>query len=477
MSYQLTRQHNNIIGNISRFVAFICSISLFITVAINKDFLLLGVVCIYLFFMLLIIYILTSRKTFLSPVFFSILISIGFIIKLSVQIANKSLASQSGFLAIGTFGFSLGEMVGLFFVIVCGFSGVLVGVISFEKFTKKGINFIRFKQNTKMLGGYSGVKTLTILWFVFYSLLILIMWKLGIGRHGFSVTEEQALPFKLVGIMSYLRDMYFAMLTFVIMDIFLIKRKYSSIMAVFLLFFLLLTFISMVSFSRGVIIVPISLFGIFVIANYRLFNLRLSPTFCICAILFVVIMVIASIVNSIRAVLYETGLDSGLEIATMLTYISGIDFQQTYVLFIDTLTSRVEGTRELMAVYSSSVTGIGAFWEAFSAVDTSIFEDVFGFSMAQEGRAYGVTLGMLGLLFLSKSFFVVFIGSILYTYMFMTTEYIFAIKGCRITAFYVSAIIITGIWMNFTWFFIIRTFAMIALLYLTIILIERRKGS
>lgn len=477
-NYQLTYQHNNIIGKLAKYIAYLFSIILLATVAVNEDFFLLTAVCIYLFFLLFIIHVLAERKTFLSPVFLAILISIGFILKLSFQIANKSIASVIGWEAVGTFGFSLEEMVGLFLVIICGLFGVLVGVLSFEKFANKRMNFILAKYGINMVGGYGGVKTLIILWFASYLFLILIMWKMGIGRHGFSVTEEQVLPFKLVGIMTYLRDMYFSIMAFVIMDILLLKRKYSSIVVVFLLLMLLAAIISVTSFSKGAIIGPIALSVFFVFANYRRFSLRLSRLFYISVVPLIIVMLIASAVGSMRSELYEYSEGaSGVEIATVLAFISDIDFQQVFNLFIHILTSRVEGARELMAVYSSSLSGLGVFWDAFFNTENLVYEIVFGIPMAQEGRAYGVTIGMLGLLFLSKSYFVVFVGSILYAYLFMAMEYIFVKKGYRMTAFYLSATFVIFIWSNMVWFFLIRMLAMVALLYLTIVIIERRKGS
>jgi hypothetical protein len=471
-----TNQHNGFLGKIAQLFAFLCSIILLATVTLNEDFFLLTAVFIYLFFLLFIIHVLAGRKAFLSPVLFSIFISIGFILKLSSQIANKNLASVIGWHAVGTFGFSLEEMVGLFLVIICGFFGVLVGVLLFEKFANKRMETILSKQDRNIVGRYGGAKTLIILWFAFYLFSILIMWKLGIGRHGFSVTADQVLPFKLVGILTYLRNIYFPTMACVIIDILLFKRKYSLIMVVFFLFFLLTAIVSMVSFSRGAIIIPMALFSIFVFANYRSFNLRLSRLFFICVVFFIAVVMVSAVVLSMRSGLYAgSGSVSGVEIETVLAFVLDIDFQQGFDLFFQTLTSRIEGTRELMAVYSSSFSGFGVFWDAFIGADIPIYENVFGFSMAQAGRAYGVTAGMLGLLFLSKSFFVVFAGSVFYAYLFMAIEYIFVKKGYRMTAFYLSSTFVIFIWMNMDWFLLIRLLAMVVLLYLTITIIDKRK--
>lgn len=478
INYQQTYQYGNLLGKFSKCFAFLCSLILIAVVGLNEDLSLLIAVVIYLVFLLYVIKYLAERKAFLSPVVLSIFISIGFILKLSVNLAKKHLLFETGWQAIGKFNFSLGEMVGLFVVTICGLYGILVGVTSFETIVNKGRNVIFCKQKTGMLSGFFADTTLIILWFVCYLLLIIIMWQLGLGRHGFAVTPEQMLPFKLVGIMLYLRNMYFVLMAFVIMDILLLKGKTTAIAGVFLLLLLLLIITSIVSFTRGVLMGPVLFFSCFVFSTYREFNLRLTRLCFIFSLIFIIVITSVTIISSMRGSLYSQGLTSGVEVETVLSYISDVELQHVIDRLFTLITSRVEGTRELMAVYSSPLSGFGVFKDAFFNTNTTVYSQIYGIlERPQETTQYGVTIGMIGLLFLSKSHFLVFLGSILYTYLFMAIEYIFVKKGYRITAVCCSGNFIVMIWANMVWFFIVRMLVITVLLYLTIIIIEKNNCS
>ena len=473
----LPYQHNEFLGKIVACFAFLCAGILLSTVFFRENLPFLMVVSIYLCFVLFVVHVLVKQKIFLSPTLFAFLISVGFILKLYVQIENKSSASVIGWEAIGTFGYSLNEMVGSLFVVICGLSGVLIALFSFKRFIKTRMKAVLLKHDMNMAGVKGRFKILIIIWFVLYLLLILLMWKLGIGRHGFEVGEEQRLPFKFVGIMTYLRDLYFPTMALVIMDFLFLKRRYKLIWIVFLLFMLLLSILSIVSFSRGAIIVPIALFAMFILANYRSFGLRIVKLFMMFALIAVVAVFIMGIVDSVRSKLYSSSSDnSGVDIATVRDHVSNIDVHQVFMIFSNTLTSRIEGIRELMAVYSSSISDPGVFWDVFFGNERPVYENVFGFSIAQEGRAYGLTLGMLGLLFVGKSYLLVFVGSFLYTYLFMMIEYVFLKRGYRMTGFYLSAVFIVFIWMNMVWFFLIRMLAIAVFVYITIVFIEKQKA-
>lgn len=473
----LPYQHNEFVGKIVECFAFTCAAILLGTVFIRETLPLLMIVGVYLCFVLFVVHVLVKQKILLSPTLFAFLISAGFILKLSVQIANKSSATVTGWKAIGTFGFSLNEMVGLLFVIICGLSGVLMALFLFKGFIRTRMQAVFLKHDMNIAGGKGRFGGIIIIWFVLYLLLILLMWKLGIGRHGFAVSEEQRLPFKLVGIMIYLRAIYFPAMAFVIMDYLFLKQRYTSIWIVFLLLMMLLSILAVVSFVRSMIIIPVALFAIFILANYRSFGLRIVKLFMIFAVIMVSAVFIMSIVDSVRSELYAgSSGNSGVDIATVRAHASNIDARRVFALISSTLTSRIEGTRELMAVYSSSLSGFTVFRETFLGTNDTIYQDIFGFPITREGRAYGVTIGMLGLLFVGKSYLLVFVGSFLYTYLFMMIEYIFLKRGYRMAGFYLSAAFVAIIWMNLIWFFLIRYLVIAVLVYMTIIFIEKQKG-
>lgn len=470
-------QHNDFSGKIVECFAFICAGILLGTVFIRENLPLLMVVGIYLCVVLFVVHFLVKQKILFSPTLFAFLISVGFVLKLSVQIENKGSTDVTGWEAIGTFDFSLNEMAGLLFVVVCGLSGILMALFSFNRFIITRIKAVFLKYDVNPAGVNGRFWILIIIWFVLYLLLILLMWKLDIGRHGFEVSEEQRLPFKLVGIMTYLRGIYFPATAFIIMDLLVFKRRYTSIWIVFVLLMLLLSILAVVSFTRSAIIIPISLFVMFILSNYRSFGLRIAKLFTMFALIVVVAFFIMSVVDSVRTELYAGSVgSSGVDIATVRAHVPNIDAHQVFALVGSTLTSRIEGTRELMAVYSSSLSGFAVFLEAFFGTNDTIYPDIFGFSAAQEGRTYGMTIGMLGLLFVGKSYLLVFVGSFLYTYLFMMIEYVFLKRGYRMTGFYLSAIFVVLIWMNMIWFFLIRYLVIAVFVYITIVFIEKQKG-
>ena len=145
------------------------------------------------------------------------------------------------------------------------------------------------------------------------------------------------------------------------------------------------------------------------------------------------------------------------------------------------LLTRTEGIRMLLAVVSSSLSGVQLTWGMFmgdEGITRMIVKSVFGFlPIGGEGAAYGVTMGIWGFLFMSKSYIVLFIGTMLYTSFALFVEELFRRKGLRAGALFFAVSIGVMIWMNMVLFFLIRIVAMVVLAYFFIRFIESYYGG
>jgi hypothetical protein len=83
---------------------------------------------------------------------------------------------------------------------------------------------------------------------------------------------------------------------------------------------------------------------------------------------------------------------------------------------------------------------------------------LYGFIPTSEGFAFGMTYGLVGMLYISGSHMVVFFGTIFYLAALFSIERIFLRRGYITGSIFVSFIIFINIWGNMTWFFFFRFF-------------------
>ena len=148
---------------------------------------------------------------------------------------------------------------------------------------------------------------------------------------------------------------------------------------------------------------------------------------------------------------------------------------ESFLGFPQFIVTRIEGSRELMAVIGAGGLGEGALWKTFLNDDSAALtmEHVMGFSPDVQGRAYGMTYGLLGLLYLDGNAGVVFLGAGLYILLLMVVEQPLLQRGYVGTAFFVTFTLFIFVWANLIWFFIFRFGVVITMLYAFAFLLKR----
>ncbi|MDD5242728.1 MAG: hypothetical protein PHU49_01815 [Syntrophorhabdaceae bacterium] len=420
---------------------------------------------------MMFVYVVSMQRTFLSPLIMVLLFAIGFLLKLAVNIYNYTELETSGWMAIGNFGFSFKEFLELYIIVIVGFSGILFGLVSFKYFVSSKVKCVIIKKQNRISNAY--FKKLIIGWFVAFLALILLMKYLGIGIHGFATEEEQRLPFKLVGIMLYFRGMFFPAMGVILLDIAHTKREKNIFYLILALIVGLTGLIAVFSLSRSSVFIPSMIVVLYMVANRNEFGLKARHLLC-GSVIFLVLLSGAVIIEVFRGMIYQEGQDI-YDVTLFFNVLSSIDLSAPFSFMASMLTSRIEGSRELMAVMSSSLAGIYTFFQVFfNTGDVNIPINVYNINIQTLGRAYGMTIGMLGLLYVSKNLLLVFIGTIFMTYLFLLVEYIFSVRGFRIAGFYLSCVWIIIIWMNITSFFFFRYFMITLLLLFTVNFLNNR---
>ena len=414
---------------------------------------------IYLFIYLFIIYIVCRLSKNLLVFIVSLLFSIGFLLKPGLNYLEYETLNVVGWEGIGTFGFSAYELTEMYMVVLAGILGVLVAIIIFN--STKYMNSSPSKVNQLKHGKKTNFHILFLLWLIFYLSLVMLMDSLHIGIHGLS--PSRVIGYKLIGIMVYLRDFVFPIIGVMLMDIShnsLSKKNFSLI---FLSLLCMLLLVSVFSLSRGAFIIPLTFLSFYIICNGSSFGIRRSDYLKILLLLILAIFFM-NFVNNYRTDLYQIN-----PVNSIVNALSSISFKDLFTLSSQILTSRIEGSRELMAVIASPLNGIDDYINIFfNTGKIDIPGSVFGFNLHVEGRAYGITLGALGFLYASKSFLLVFLGMFFQMLLILYINLLFSRKGYPISGFYFSCLWIVIIWSGLSMFFIYKYIAVLIILLLFI---------
>jgi hypothetical protein len=442
-----------------RFFAWVSSAILVSSLATNCDFAITMVGLAYLAIFLIVVYLLTEKsQPELTIILFVGLFSIGHVIKTGIILSNRVSYSLGGWQTIGSFNFSFAEMCDLFFVQGSGLLGSLLAYRLSSRFWKSQLSRTH---NTFIPTNYGGPSnSLVWSWFFLGILLFYIMAKLNIGRHGMENSEEGRLPYHLSGLMLYLRNFVFFSFGCILMDLSLRSRTRYKFYLVLIMFAIATLIGAITSLSRSFVAGPLlPIVYYYLQRTTALIKLRNAV---IVLVPFVLILVISSFVNLHRTSVYS-GDESNIE--ESIENFSDPSKLVDRLLTLDFLISRIEGSRELMAVIASDLKGIGTFWQIFMGTYETLNEDIFGFSVQVLGRSYGMTLGMLGLFYTSQSYLIVFLGSFAYIFMVLSIEH--KLKSLRwdITSNFIVLVIISNVWGNMVFFFFIRYFVSLAILY------------
>ena len=147
--------------------------------------------------------------------------------------------------------------------------------------------------------------------------------------------------------------------------------------------------------------------------------------------------------------------------------------------FIALLTGRVGGIRELMAVIGSNVSGIEIPVKMFMGMSADVHRyicnSVMGFiALSGDGLAFGITYGMWGQLFLSKSYLVVYFGTILLVGIIICFEEVFMRKGLYSVALLVAILLGFQFWGSASMFILSRFTVLSLICYLTALYVLKK---
>lgn len=402
-------------------------------------------------------------RTFVFPYLFGGLYLLGYVFSFANVLQDVAGQDRAGFLTIGGFQFSQHEMGQVLAVVFFGVAGFLSAAFLMERFIGRKLAS-DFPLPPDIPSGM--ITAMAYAWCVLSFALFLFMWQADIGVHGMVTPYENRLPWRLEGILLYGRDYFLPLLGFALCEAFLRADRRRAFVGFLSLQLGLALMTAFASLSRMPIVFAAATAIFCVALNYK--KLGLTPRrvllFVVLAVFFGIFAI--SALTEIRNFLYvghfTADFSSNLEVLS-----------QPYI-FAKLLAVRVEGIRQLFAVISSDVTGLHALVSVLSGSEAGtrhVVESVYGFVPHNKpGQAFGLTLGVWGLLYLSKNYAVVFIGTSIYTFLGMLAEYAFLRKGYRTAAFYVAFILSAIIWMNLTAFFLLRFFVAFSAAYFLVLI-------
>lgn len=396
-----------------------------------------------------------SRKLTFSMSLFLAFFGIGHVVKTGFVLLNREAHSVVGWRAIGTFDFSFEAMLSLFMVEL---SALLGGYVCIKFFVNKK-NLLLDRPYKSV----SRVKSQALLfgWFICSIVLIVFIDHLGFGRHG--VEPPRLLPFGIGGFLVYFRNVAIPVLGLVFLQWYITAHAKPRWVGYGVYISVALT-IAFYSLSRAAFIVATIPLLIMYISS-RKFSLKKAV---LISLIFLAFLVSMSMVDTYRSTIYYVENDSVGVIETLLTALS-IKEILSVVYFI---VNRIEGSRELMAVIASDIRGLFSlgmvvFWDG-----DAVMESVYGWVPNQVGFQFGMTYGLLGMLFISGSYIIVFFGTIFYLAALFSIEHIFLRRGYFTGSTFLTFVIFLNIWGNMTWFFFFRFFFIALFVYFIVRLIE-----
>jgi hypothetical protein len=424
------------------------------------------------------------RRRYYTPLIFTVFYFLGYLLSFSHVLLNKNDMPRSGFGAIGNFMFTDSNFFIVMLVVTAGMGGILTSTLIAEKIFRHRRGIVRKNVKPsflpkKQLYAWIG------LWFCFSICLILLMWHLEIGRTG--LEGKTGLPFRLAGFFVYLRGIFIPFFGMLLLDICLRDARKRIASLVLILLIVIGIFSSLGAASRGAFAFTVFPAILFLLFTSRKNNLsqRLFVRFSVIGL--IVGCVVMFSINIVRGFAYANVSWSLTDALTLLTNIESADFDFFEIVsnFMGLLTGRIGGIRELMAVIGSDVSGIEIPVKAFMGMISddiyiSIFYSVFGFIVPSGGGiAFGVTCGMWGGLFLSKSYFVVYLGTAFLVGIVICFEEVFLRKGVYSIALLISIVVSFQFWGGATMFFLSRFAVLLLICYLTTLyfLKKMRKAS
>jgi len=456
-------------STVLKFITLGSSFILFLSLVINTTITVAIIGIAYLLFVNIILFeIIKISKQSIVGVLFVIFFSIGHILKTGVVLANHETYKVIGWNTIGSFEFDTFNMTELFAVQL---AGILGAYFSFKWLINGNHRAENYYKSIDTIKCRVNRITLALVWSVTAICLIAYMMIIGIGMHGLE-PQQNSLPAGVAGLLLYLRNIFIISVGLMLLDRIYQQGKRPDYIVFIFLYLVVILFLSVASLSRGIILVSF----LPVVYAWFLYNkpkIRFKLLIKL-LILMIPIYYIFNLVNLYRLEFYN---DSVLNVIEGLRRALKGESKFTFdniLLFFDFLVMRVEGSRELMAVISAELNGSWIFIKSFLYGDSTTMESVMGFLPTAEGKAFGMTYGLIGFLYLSKNIFLVFFGVSFYMAYLIYIERLFVKKRYYATSLYITFTLFLNVWGNMDWFFMFRfTFVVLLTYFFSIYVIER----
>lgn len=433
---------------IDSFLLFLIFVFIFYTFTFIKyNFLLLTVAGLFSFFSFFILRELLSKNQIsLTNILFVFFYIIGFVLSFSNINLNQGDYVGVGWNKIGDFKFTNINIIFIIFLsnifLFASYLGITIG----KKFTHL---YGKQRISEKYLKTYNF--NLILFFFTFMTiLLIFFMESIGIGKHG--LKDEVDLFGPLNGLLRYLKGGIFFATCFYLYDIVRLHSKLiSNYVKLYFLVFFIIFFLtnSLIGFSRsGIIFWTIPLLLPYFI------NLKIKNFILLSIIFFFIIIVFMDVTTEYRSIF-----DENLQLQSNLNYfekfnklISLISFNFIDIKnFINFLTIRIEGTKELMLVFQSN-----SFKDDFLTYYFSDYDKLEYFSnkiwkfQLNDAYAWGRTLGIFGMSYLAKSIILLFFISFISFFILKLLEEYFLIQRYYSLSIYFTITLFVIIWNNQT---------------------------
>ena len=404
----------------------------------------------------MILYYISLIQTALLVIF---LFCFGFYLKLGLIIYDPSIFGYSGFLSLGNFNFKFDQFLQIYLVSIISTIGILIGLyLSTKNCSVKILNAnIKYSKKDEVKKKYIGI--FILFWFAQTIGFFYLIEYLEVGKHGILIIESYP-PF-VIGIIVFITGLYNIGMIYCLYDI-LIKNASNSInFFYFICLSLLLGLILFeITLSRSVLIFMTLPFVLLIIYQYNEKKTIQKPN-----ISFLLILILLFLFG---IYLFSMGY---LEQKRALAYSASYEEMKIYniINLLELLIVRIEGARELFLVIDYPNKGIEAYRDAnmgwFSPAD-----ELYNFSL--EGTGFGLTLGFQGLSYLSGSYIITLIHSLIFFFILAKIEIFFRLKGLPLFSSYITIILTTLFWMNISLYSIFQYSVIIYFIYISTLIIK-----
>jgi hypothetical protein len=423
----------------------------------------IDIILLTVFFIIITLILLEMILSYISIIQTALLVVLlfcfGFYLKLGLIIYDPFIFGYSGFTSLGNFNFEFNQLFQIYLVTIISTIGILIGLsLSTKNCTVKILN-ANTKYSRKEEKKKRYISIFILFWFIQTISFFYLIDYLELGKHGIAAKEDYP-PF-VIGILVFIAGLYNIGMIFCLYDI-LIKNSSNSIKFFFIICISLLLGLILfkITLSRSVLIFMTLPFVLSLIYQSNKKMTSHKPIIGIHIMLFFLFL--------LGLYLFSMGY---LEQKRALAYSMSEEDMKIFSIFdlLKLLIIRIEGARELFLVIDYPNKGIEAYINAntgrFSPAD-----ELYHFSL--EGTAFGITLGFQGLSYLSGSYFVTLIHSLIFFFILAKVEIFFRLRGLPLFSSYITIILTTLVWMNMDLYSIFQYSVIICLIYISTLVIK-----